>query len=154
MSESSKTDLVKGLRALVDSNNIDDISVTYKVSGGPPGDQIVQKIILSGHNSEAELSIKDEIKSKSEQKRTLKIEPEEKRSIFRQIALGVENLVSAEKAVFLPDSVIATLSIRVADKELTTHFLADERDRIIQNNPIPSEIVTVVKHFEKITGNG
>ena len=73
--------------------------------------------------------------------------------MFRQIALGIEDLISAEKAVFLPDSVVASLTIRIADKEFTTHFLANERDRIIQNNPIPSEIATVVKSFEKIAVN-
>lgn len=154
MSNSSKAKLVEELRRLVDSDNTDNISITYKASGGPPEERIVQKITLSGRNLDVESSIKDEIKSKSEQKRLLKIEPVERRSLFKQIALGIEDLISGEKAVFLPDSVVASLTIRISDKEFTTHFLANERDRIIQNNPIPSEIATAVKSFESIAVNG
>ena len=36
MSDSSKAKLVEELRELVDSDNIENISITYKASGGPP----------------------------------------------------------------------------------------------------------------------
>lgn len=159
MSGPSKAEIIKEFQEIANAGNIDDIKVQYKVSGGPPGKQFSQEITLPGGDAPIELNIlhkTDDPRSPeliSEKKQLPTLDVAEKRSLFKQIASGaLAEGSSSEPPVFLPDSVVGSLTIQVKDKEPTTiPFLVDEIDRNIQNKPIPPEIADAVKRIEKIT---
>jgi hypothetical protein len=144
VSRSSRSRILREFHELVNAGNIDDVKVQYRVSGGPPGKQFAQEVNLPGGDAALELNIRDE--------RLLSLGATKKRSLFKQIASGaMASLSIPEKPVFLADSVVASLTIQVKDKEPTTvQFLVDKIDRRIQNKPIPREIAGAVKHFERI----
>jgi hypothetical protein len=144
VSKSSRSRTLREFHKLVNAGNIDDVKVQYRVSGGPPGNQLAQEVNLPGGDAALELNIRDE--------RVLSLDITKKRSLFKQIALGARASLSIpEKPVFLPDSVVASLTIQVKDKEPTTvQFLVDKTDRRIQNKPIPREIADAVERFERI----
>jgi hypothetical protein len=157
LSESSRSQNLREFHELVNAGSIEDIKVQYRVSGGPPGKQFTQEINLPGGDAPVELNILRKTDDRrpeltSEKKRLLSLDPTEKPSLFKQIALGaLASLSTSEKPLFLPDSVVASLTIQVKDKEPTTiRFLADEVDRRIQNKPIPPEIADAAKHFERM----
>jgi hypothetical protein len=156
LSESSRAQILREFYELANAGNINDVKVQYRVSGGPPGKQFAQEIILPGGDAPLELNIlhKNDHRPEvmAEKSRHLSLDVTEKRSLFKQIALGAMAILSvSEKPAFLPDSVVASLTIQVKDKEPTTVlFLVDEIDRRIQNKPIPPQIADAVKHFERI----
>jgi hypothetical protein len=157
MAGSSGSQNLREFHELANAGSISDIKVQYKVSGGPPGKQFTQEINLPGGDAAAELNILRKTDDShperiSKEKRLLSLDVTQKRSLFKQIALGaLADLFVSETPVFLPDSVVASLTIQVKDKEPTTVlFLADERDRRIQNKPIPPEIADAVKYLERI----
>jgi hypothetical protein len=157
LSRSSRSQNLREFYELANSGSIDEIKIQYRVSGGPPGKQFRQEINLPGGDAPVELDILHKTDDRrpdlmSEKKRHLSLGLTQKRSLFKQIALGaLADISSSETPLFLPDSVVASLTIQIKDKEPTTIlFLADERDRTIQNKPIPPEIADAVKQLERI----
>jgi len=150
-----KLKVIREFRRSVESGNIDNLKIVYKVSGGPPGNQIVKEIIIPGFKEEIELNIKDQsdqFTEMSNAKRSLRQDSTEKHSLFKQIASDMQDLTSLSKPIFLPDSVVGSLTIQTENNEDNTiYFLVDEVDRKIQNKPIPPGIANVIKDLERIT---
>jgi hypothetical protein len=147
MSESEELKIIKEFRDLAETDNFDNLKIIYQVSGGPPGEQFIQRIVLPGREADAEMSMHDQANLKSEEKH-LRLESTKKRNLFKLIGKGMVSLLSPEKAIFLPDSLIASLTVQVTDKRSTVYFLADKVDRDIQNKPIPTDIANAIEYIE------
>jgi hypothetical protein len=133
------------------------VFVAYEVSGGPPGERITQKMII-GEDENVKLEMNDETKPDIDKMSLISIDPAERKSLLEELATSLDkgkSLLDEPDKVFLPDSVVSSLTIQVEDETLTLHFLTDEFDRKLQNKPIPPELSTVIEKINlKFAGMG
>jgi hypothetical protein len=150
MNQATKLETTRIFRELIDIDEIDNIKVTYRTEGGPPGKLLSEQIIFFG-NGNVNFIKKDETESANLQERFLKLDRAIVRSLFNQISRGLDNYIRIEIAPFLPDSVISSITIELENKQISVYFLTYEMDRIIQNSNIPQEMAEAIKSIENIS---
>ena len=113
------------------ASNLKETTITYRVSGGPPGKRLLSILRVSGSGA-ATYQHSDELQGEkiTRAKRTLR--EDETRSLFQQVH---ESGLLEQRDTgmgFLPDSVIGSISIESDDAQITYHFLADEQQQMSQ----------------------
>lgn len=147
MSNLSNIGMIESFRKNVDEGK--SVVVTYVVSGGAPGERINQKITI-GEDENVKLEISDEKRPRLEKKSLIPVNPVEQKSLLEELAIALDKtkpLLYEPDNVFLPDSVVSSLTVQVGNESLTLYFLSDEIDRKLQNKPIPEELAKVIEKF-------
>jgi hypothetical protein len=141
-----------------------DLSITYRVSGGMPSEthesiegalieekqEELQEFNLSG-DGRTEALIKTPPEDEPEQVVSGELDPSESQELFQLIKSGISSLTPRAEARFLPDSQIGALTINVGGEEETLYFLADEDARQTQGKPIAPEIAEALQNFEQMS---
>jgi hypothetical protein len=135
----------------LNSGRIEGVKVIYRMSGGAHGEFVNEEVIISGTN-DVGLKMKDETRSQMMQEFSTQIDRNNIQSLFRNIEGGMNSLVPAGKAGFLPDSLVGSITLEVDGKKSNTYyFLVDEDDRISQGKPVSPQIIEAVRGIEDIS---
>jgi hypothetical protein len=151
MSEmSKKTEILRKYSELVNIGQIDQIKITYRVGGGPPGKLLYEEMMFLGNN-DVRLIRKDEITPDFTLEGSLKLDPAETHILFSQIGRGFDNFDMSSTPIFLPDSVVSSFTIEFEDNKAAIYFLSNEVDRAVQNKAISPEIAEAHASVERIS---
>ena len=142
-----KTEFVDRLN----SGQIEGIKVIYRMSGGAHGEFVNEEVTLSGTN-DVRLEMRDEAKPQPMQEFSTQIDRNNIQSLFRNIEGGINSLVPSDKAGFLPDSLVGSITLEVDGiKSNTYYFLVDEDDRLSQGKPVSPQITEAVRGIQEIS---
>lgn len=134
---------------LVDQDTLtDDVKITYREAGGMPSEATELTVQLTGASTD-NLRIERHLPN-AVSPPTISMDREEIHRLFRQIRLGINSLVARPQARFLPDSVVGSITIEVGGETETFFFLADEKQRTLQNKPISPEITSAIRSLNSI----
>lgn len=128
------TSIVQGLEPAAGTDR-----VVYRVAGGPPGKRLETVTEVRG-TGELKASLLDEMAGIARREKTSKLPGRETSTLMRSI---LESGLLDEGDTgegFLPDSVIASITVETDGVSVTKHFLADERLRSVQGRELSSAL--------------
>ena len=100
------------------------IDVTYRVSGGAPGEQLVdEEVHLSGLGP---VTAQRRTPVAEMRKSSEKLALPEIKELLLQIGEGAGELIPASQARFIPDSIVGQISVKIDGQEASFFFLPDE----------------------------
>ncbi len=123
-------DIASGDRAATAGDRL-----VYRVAGGPPGKRLESVIQITG-TGELSASFLDEMAGIARQDRTIKLPPAEVAKLIRAV---VDSGLLDERETggpFLPDSVIASLTVESGGASVKHHFLRDAGRRAAQGHEL------------------
>lgn len=116
-------EVIREFRARVKRGDLDELQVTYNVSGGMPAEgRIEEEIRISGdrHAEVRSVGPPGEIREASR-----KLDDDKFRALLKQVADSLDSMMPLSEARFPPDSVIGTITLKVAGEETMLFFNAD-----------------------------
>jgi hypothetical protein len=117
-------EVIRKLQQRARRRELNAVDVTYRVTGGAPGEQLVdEELHLSGPNAVTARvrSVGAPMRESSEKLAATEIE-----ELLVQIAEGTDELIPRSQARFLPDSIVGQISVKINGQEASFFFLADE----------------------------
>jgi hypothetical protein len=151
MEDKNHHHVIERFRRQVAKGGLDDkIHFAYRAEGGMPSQRFEEGFTLSG-SGHAWVMHHEVVRSIPRREAELELGNDEKEELFRLVAAGAGSLLTLEEAGFIPDSVVGTLLVEVEDARTTLFFLALERDRTDQHQPIVPEMSEALKRFREIT---
>lgn len=128
--------VLESFRAKVARGDTSGIRVTMQVSGGMPGERHLNRSVTLGEGVRA--SVRSTGNGDPEPAEASgEVDEEALADVLSKLGEGVEGLVPRERARFLPDSLVGSVTLEVDGETTELFFLADEEDRITQGKPIP-----------------
>lgn len=151
MSTDKERETIKKFRDRTARGDIrDDMRITYRVSGGMPHESVHEELTLSGGGG-AKAVMRDALRPMLSGEAPAKLEEAEARDIFKQVGLGLDDMVTRSEARFVPDSVVGSVTIEVEGDKTTLYFLADEEERAAQGKPLAPPVADAIKGLRKIS---
>lgn len=116
--------------------------IVYRVAGGPPGKRLESMVQVTG-TGKLSAAHMDELAGIPRREATAKLPSSE---VSRLLGSVVGSGILDETATggpFLPDSVIASISVETGRSSVTHHYLADERHRTSQGKELRGPLQTL-----------
>jgi hypothetical protein len=146
----SDSDLRRKFVDRLNSGQTEGIQVIYHLNGGAPGEFVTSEIIVSGRDNM--MAMKYDARSQPMQEFSTQLNRSNIQSLFKNIGFGIDSLIPAEKAAFLPDSLVGSITLEVDGKKSNTYyFLVDEDDRLSQGKPVSPQIAEAVRGIQEIS---
>ncbi|KOP24657.1 hypothetical protein AMR41_19970 [Hapalosiphon sp. MRB220] len=135
----------------IDRANLNDnVRIVYRVRGGMPHEAVDQELRVSGSGI-ANFMKRSVLGKTSLQELSTQLNQAESQEIFRLVKSGLDSLPTRSEARFLPDSLVGSITVEIDGEEETFYFLADEDDRVVQNKPIPLELIKAIELLTEIS---
>jgi hypothetical protein len=151
MSEPLESKMIRKFREHLDRESLtEDIKVVYRVAGGMPHERIEEEFRLSGKGT-AKVMMRDELKAIPPQEAYGELDQAETRDLLQQIEAGLDSLVPRSEARFIPDSVVASITVEVEGEETTLYFLPEEEERLAQEKPIAPQMTEAIQRIRQIS---
>ena len=151
MSEPTESEVVEQYREYMAQEEFpEDVKITYRVSGGMPSERYDEEVEPRA-SRQVNLSRRDVLGTAMPEEAAGELEQSEMDELLQQIGAGLDSLATRDEASFLPDSLIGTITIEVDGEEETFYFLADEEDRVAQDQPIAPEISQATKRINAMS---
>lgn len=116
-------EVIRQFRARVERGDLEELQVTYNVAGGMPAEgQIDEEIRIFGDRRAEARSAGPPGTTRRASER---LHEDRFRALLQQVGRSLEGMVPLSEARFLPDSVIGTLTLKVAGEETSLVFNAD-----------------------------
>jgi len=140
MSKSIESKVVEKFRKSLSEGELsENIRVVYRVAGGMPHERLEHEFTLTGIGK-SDVRMGDELRAMVPQEASAELDGSETRDLLEQIGVSLDELVPRSEARFLPDSVVGSITIEVDGETETLFFLADEDQRIAQEEDrLPAE---------------
>lgn len=139
MTDMTESQIAAIFHERVSRQDIDGIRVTFRVSGGMPRAQRIDRAVLIGSPvAEAESALSRN----------------ELQAVLTGIDAGVRDFFPRSEAKFLPDSRIGSITIDVDGNAATFFFLADEDDRITQGHRISDAAAEALRQLAHLSTEG
>jgi hypothetical protein len=124
MQNTNEDKVIRMLKERVAGGELNGIDVTYRISGGAPGERLAdEEVHLSGPGLvHARVMQESQVKQES----SLNIAKPELKDVLLEISEGAGELISRSEARFIPDSIVGQISVKVGGHEASFFFLADE----------------------------
>jgi hypothetical protein len=111
------------------------VSLSYRISGGPPGKLLNAYLQIYG-TGEATYHREDELAHGRPVHRRVRLAPDDVLGLFRQVrASGLLEQVETGGG-FLPGSVIGSITLEAPDAGFSYHFLVDDAQRAAQGKEL------------------
>jgi hypothetical protein len=115
-----------------------NVRLRFRLSGGMPSQRLEDEFTLTGDGKVTARRRDMLVEAKTHLGRR-QLDREETRQLFQDLEAGLDHLVRAEDARFLPDSVVGSVTLEAGGESLTLYFPV-ERDKPIESfgagNPI------------------
>jgi hypothetical protein len=122
-----------------DADQPENMALTYRVSGGPPGKQLLMVLRVSA-KGDVTYEHRDELQGKKLTRRKMILPKTQTMSLLRQVhESGLLDLRDTGGG-FLPDSTIGTIGMESEGSQASYYFLAEEHQQRSQNKEPPSPI--------------
>lgn len=127
----------------------DDVAIVYRLKGGS-GDQNIDESVIVSASGELLVRVRDELKRKPEGEARVEIGRDEALDLCRLLLQGIESMIPASKARFIPDTLVGLVSLVIGDQKETFYFEADEEDCEHRGQPIAPEIRKILERYQGI----
>jgi len=140
MCESKESEIKDKFRKSLGEEKLpENMRVVYRVSGGMPHERLEHEFKLTG-GGRSSVRMGDELRGMAPQDAIADLDQVETRDLLEQIGVSLDELVPRSEARFLPDSVVGSIIIEVDGEAAEFFFLADEDQRIAQEEDrLPAE---------------
>ena len=144
-----KKTIIAKLREQVDKDGLaEDIAVAYKVQGGAGEQHLIESVVLS---SDGKLKVQIDDKLHDRQDESLKdSDKDDTINTIRMLLEGVDSMVPAAKARFIPDTLIGSVTFSYGGDSETYYFEADEEDCEHRGKPVPPKLVNIMNEMRKL----
>ena len=148
MRNAIEDEVIRKLRERATRGELNGIDVTYRVTGGAPGEQLVdEEIRLSGPGPvRARLRTTAAAMRKSSEN----LAAPEMRELLLQIGEGAGELIPRSQARFLPNSIIGQISVKIDGQEASFFFLADEEQAKQHGKELSSKAARPVDTLKRL----
>jgi hypothetical protein len=124
MSNTIEDEVIRKLRERAARGELNGIDVTYRVTGGAPGEQPVnEEVHLSGRGP---VHARLRAAAAAMQESSVNIAAPEMKDVLLEIGEGAGDMIPQSEARFVPDSIVGQISVKVDGQEASFFFLADE----------------------------
>ena len=123
-------DITRGARAATAGERL-----VYRVAGGPPGKRL-ESVIQIGGTGDLSASLLDEMRGIGRRELTRKLPPEDVTNLIRAVVDSGLLEESDRGGPFLPDSVIASVTVESDGAAITHYFLPDKDRRAAQGKEL------------------
>lgn len=121
-------EVIRKFRSKVKRGELDDLQVVYRVSGGMPAEgRLNEEVRLSGVNEASARSALLPGEPGGTREAAAELEAGRVKTLYEQVGASLEGMMPRRKARFLPDTVIGSITLKVAGEETTLFFNAEER---------------------------
>ena len=117
-------EVIRKLQERVTRGELNGIAVTYRVTGGAPGEQPVDEELRLAGSGPVTARLRTAAAAVRESSENLATR--EMQELLLQIGEGVGELIPRSQARFVPDSIVGQLSVQIDGQEAVFFFLADE----------------------------
>jgi hypothetical protein len=126
------------------------ISLTYRISGGPPGKRLVEFLQVSG-TGEASYYHEDQLARGRPVRARIRLARDDVLGLFRQVRASGLLEHQDSGGGFLPDSMIGSIMLEAPDAQLTYHFLADDTQRAAQRKELAEPLRALKPLLERLS---
>ncbi len=146
----TKQTVVAKLRKQTDKGKLaDNVVIAYRLKGGVCEDRVEETVSISAPGG-LRIKVKDKLAMKPQGEVSSKINSQDSLALCKLLLDGVDNMVPAAKASFIPDTLIGSVTFAIGDETETFYFEADEEDCEHRGQPIPTQIKDIMSQFNKI----
>jgi hypothetical protein len=124
MPNTIEDEVIRKLHERATRGELNDIDVTYRVTGGAPGEQLVDEEVnltgsgrMTAHLHTAAAGMRESSES---------LAAPEMKELLLQIGEGAGELIPQSQARFVPDSIVGQISVKIDGQEASFFFLPDE----------------------------
>lgn len=148
MPESQEQDVVQEFRERVARGDLDRLGVTFRVSGGMPGEEHVTEELAIAGTKRARARADRTTAPSAEASASL--DDAEVRELFRELSESAGELLPRDQARFVPDSLVGSITVEVEGRTATLYFLADEEERAAQGRRISRTAAEALDRFSQV----
>jgi hypothetical protein len=148
MPNTTEDEMIRKLQERVARGELDGIDVTYRVTGGAPGEQLVdEEIHLSGPGP-----VKARLRTSTLAMResSENLAAPDMTGLLLQIGEGAGELIPQSQARFIPDSIVGQISVKIDGQEASFFFLADEEQAKQQGKALPPKAAGLVGNLMRL----
>ncbi len=127
----------------------ENLAIVYQLRGGT-GDQSIDKSVIAMASGKLHSRVRDELATKPEVETSVEIRQDEVLDLCRLLLQGIESMIPASEARFIPDTLVASVSLVFGDEKETFYFAADEEDCEHRNQPIEAKIRKILERYREI----
>lgn len=123
MPNGREQELIRKLREHATSGELGGVSVTYRVTGGAPGEQLVDEELRVAGAGQARARMDSTGTDRRDSSQLLT--PPELQTLLLAVSDGVSDLIPRSEARFIPDSIVGEVTVNVDGEEASFFFLPD-----------------------------
>ena len=144
-----ENEVVQEFVSRVQRGELNGVSITYRASGGMPGEVHVheQMTIMDGARAEA----RREATGTPPAEAAADVDARQIEELFQKLARGVGELVPREQARFVPDSLVGSVTIEIGGQSTTLFYLADAEERRDQNKPLSPDTLEALEGMARLS---
>ena len=149
MTQSNEEKVIEKFRDCLANGDLSRIHIVNRITGGTPGEgRIDEEFFISG-KTEATVRISEA--GAPPEEASSKLKENDVRLLFEKVSKGVDSLVPREKASFIPDSDVGSITIEVDGEQATFFYLMDEDEREAQQKPVSRKMTEALKKFSVLS---
>ncbi len=124
MPNTIEDEAIRQLQERATRGELNGIEVTYRVSGGAPGEQLVdEELNLSGPG---QVNARVRTPAAVMRESSANLSAPEMKDLLLQITEAAGELIPRSQARFIPDSIVGQIWLKIDGQEVSFFFLADE----------------------------
>ena len=131
------------------TQSTDGLTVTYRISGGAPGDSIDEHVEVGG-DQVIRVQFRDEVVTSRSGEAESTPSGGETMELYRLLADALLHMTSREEARFLPDALVGSVTIEI-DGQTSTLFFDADRDELhargLEDSPALTEAVEGIRQL-------
>jgi hypothetical protein len=144
------TNVVSRLRAQAQQGNLsDDAAIVFRMTGGVGDDALEESMILTGAGG-LQIRSRDRSGRKPLGEVRTDIGRAEALELYRLLLQGIDSMVPASQARFVPDTLVAAVTLGLGNDVETFYFAADEEDHERRGQPLKPEIRRILYRVRQI----
>lgn len=105
-----------------------DLQVIYRVVGGMPSQRVECEVNVDSVGG-ARVAVYNARISRTVKRASIAPENLDVAGLFEQISAGLHSLLPASRAIFPPDALVGSITIRIGDNEETFYFVPEVEQR-------------------------
>jgi hypothetical protein len=148
MPNTGEDEVIRKLQERVASGELSGIDVSYRLTGGAPGEQLLEEELRVSGRGPVQARLRMAAGAPQESSERLAIP--ELTILLREIGEGVGELIPRSEARFVPDSIVGQVSLKVEGQEASFFFLPDQEQAKQQGKVLSSRAARSVNALDRL----
>lgn len=146
----SQESVVSQLRSQAKKGQLaENVAISFELKGGVGDDRLEEAVAITGPG-DLRIKVDDKLAKKPQGEISARVESKDTLELCRTFLAGVDSMVPASEARFLPDTLVGSVTFAIGDERETFYFEADEEDSEHRGKPIPAKIKSILSDMGKL----